>query len=56
MLFRSNRKDIATLKQTEQNHYNDLDERVNAITLDNMLKALGLKVNAAGALCYVTTA
>ena len=49
-------ENLTTLAETEQGHYDDLDERINSITVDNLLAALGMKVNADGALCYVTTA
>lgn len=43
------------LSKTEKTHYDSLTKKVDAITADSILSTLGMKINSAGALCYVAT-
>lgn len=58
----TNKNNISTLttnlnglSKTEKTHYDSLTKKVDTITADSILSALGMKINSEGALCYVAT-
>ena len=58
----TNKNNISTLttnlnglSKTEKTHYDNLTKKVDTITADSILSALGMKINSEGALCYVAT-